>query len=136
MAPGTVAHLAVEFNLSALLGVKSDVLDGSAAGVVADPDSVDHLFIRHLQTTLELIALRVTAEYLCLCSVFEVHLDRADSLVDAACDSEEESLGHLDLCLLLDETVQVFRVAERILAHFIAATDVKLAKSSHLTRWA
>ena len=101
--PCAIACLAVELDLGALIGVKSDVLNLHIAGMVPDSDARDSLSCGHLETALQLLVLIHHAELfrrdapVLRLFVHEVQLNGSDGVIDTAGDAGEDSSRPHDL---------------------------------------
>ena len=126
----SIVLLAIELDLSSQIGVESDVLDGGLRFAMADTDACDDLVFWHLQTALELLT-RARSKPSRVHPVFEVQLDGANGVVNAASDPVQEPLGQLEGLPLGHTLVQVGRVAELKLAS-VHAAERKLAKCATL----
>ena len=127
-----VILFSVEFDLCPQVRVEGDVLDCRVSLAMADTDPCDNLILRHLEATLELLA-RARAERPRIHSVFEVQLNGAYRIVNAARDPVQEPLGQLKSLPLGHALIQVSRVAELKLASFFPAKR-QLAKCATLIK--
>ena len=97
LLPDAVTLLSIEFNLSAFICVKRDILNLTIAGVVADADAGDLLVGGDLEAALQLLVLAHRPQLLSRDPslgrlVAEVQLYRAYAVIDSTSDAAKHAL--------------------------------------------